>query len=512
MSVSPALPARSLSTSVLAPPRRFARWPIAFPAILAVCLARLWVAPLGSSFWVDELVTRFVVRHGAGDNSLKVAPQVAESIYYVWPAVMERLFGFSETVYRLPSLIFMGAALWIVASIAKRSIHPRAGWFAVFTCLALRNFNYQAADARPYALGTMLAAFGFWMLARWLDRGSWRPGAAFALAGTLLWRTHLIYWPVYIGFAVYACYRLAARSARVPRLEVAAVFAVIGVSLAPVASTAMAIQRNAAAHVVADKPGLSDLTGALALNLVTPLCAAAALMARRHRWITPRLRMDWALIFCWWLCQPAGLFAFSWITGHSVFVGRYLFVSTPAAALAAVAAVMLFTPPRHLPRISAVAAGCVLVFGCHWGHRAVAHHNSDWRGAMVAINRSNRTGAPVICPSPFIEAKPPVWRPDYPLNSFLYSHLDTYNVDGVKYPFPFEQSEEAERAAAKLTRSVLARSQRFYILGGDHAVRAWRDWFTARPELTGWTATPLGDFRDVEALLMEPPSDPANTH
>ena len=38
--------------------------------------------PLGSSFWIDEMGTVFVTRHGAADPSLSVAPQVALSIYY----------------------------------------------------------------------------------------------------------------------------------------------------------------------------------------------------------------------------------------------------------------------------------------------------------------------------------------------------------------------------------------------------------------------------------------------
>ena len=45
--------------------------------VLALCFARLWLMPLPSSFWVDEMATTFVVHHGAADPSLRVAPQVA---------------------------------------------------------------------------------------------------------------------------------------------------------------------------------------------------------------------------------------------------------------------------------------------------------------------------------------------------------------------------------------------------------------------------------------------------
>ncbi|HWY49700.1 MAG TPA: hypothetical protein VNX70_20100 [Bryobacteraceae bacterium] len=35
--------------------------------------------------------------------------------------------------------------------------------------LSLRGINYQAADARPYALGTCIAAGSLLLLIRWLD-------------------------------------------------------------------------------------------------------------------------------------------------------------------------------------------------------------------------------------------------------------------------------------------------------------------------------------------------------
>ena len=47
-----------------------------------------------------------------------------------------------------------------------------------------------------------------------------------------------------------------------------------------------------------------------------------------------------------------------------------------------------------------------------WRHAWPSHHVSDWRGASAKAN-SLMLGpyTPVIYPSPFIEAKPPVWRP-----------------------------------------------------------------------------------------------------
>jgi len=46
----------------------------ALSVLLAAALFKLWILPLRSSFWVDEMVTAFVVRYGSAHPSLSVAP------------------------------------------------------------------------------------------------------------------------------------------------------------------------------------------------------------------------------------------------------------------------------------------------------------------------------------------------------------------------------------------------------------------------------------------------------
>src|SRR5277367_2296066 len=134
---------------------------------------------LPSSFWVDEMATVFVVEHGAGDPSLKVAPQVPQSVYY--SVVRALVSARSEIEYRLPSILFMTLALWFVALLAARLIHPDAGWFAIFACFTLKGINYEAANARPYAMGMCVAAAGVYFLVRWLDAGQLRDALLFVI-------------------------------------------------------------------------------------------------------------------------------------------------------------------------------------------------------------------------------------------------------------------------------------------------------------------------------------------
>ena len=476
--------------------------------LTALCIVRLWVMPLRSSFWVDEMATAFVVNHGANDSTLRVAPQVPMSIYYALPQAAEKLFGSSEVVDRLPSLLAMTLALWLIWRIAAELIDPDAGWFAVFACMALRGFNYQAADARPYALGTCVLCLSAWLLIRWMDSNRWLDAILFAACASLLWRVHLVFWPFYAMFAAYAIVRLARRDTEVTWLRAGAAFALLGVLLVPVAGGAAGLLRNAGAHVVSTLPGATDLADSLKLGLLATCSVGAAILSRWRRWPAGKLPA-WsplALIAAWWLCAPLGLFAFSWLTGNVTFVQRYLYLGLPGAALTATAMAAMFIPRQYWRTLSlALGAGVLLVLG-QWNQLWPPHQNSNWRGAALALNaQALAIDTPVICPSPFIEAKPPVWRPDYPTDSFLYSHLLPYRVAGKEYPFPFERSVEAELEARQLTQEILPAAGRFAIYGPEKSVLHWRDWFRAQPELAAWRNRRLGSFGDVEAIVFENP-------
>jgi len=478
------------------------------PSVLALTVIRVWLMPLPSSFWIDEMATAFVVHHGARDASLQVAPQVAQSIYYVLPGLMSRFVGDSEVAYRIPSVLAMLAALFFIYRIAVRFIHPDAGWFTVFACLSLRGINYQAADARPYALGTCIAAGSLLLLIRWLDSGRWWDGLLFAAAASLLWRVHLVFWPFYGVYAAYTIARILRRETKIGMGHAALIFALLGAAVFPVALSALALNRQAVAHVIGPVPSLNDLTTAIKLGLIAGSCTLAVLAARWFRWPqNPEPVCSGSallLIVGWWLFQPLCLFGFSRITANSLFVPRYLFIALPGAALMATAIAAPFLPAIQWKRVSVVLGVGTLLFMGQWGRLWPMHERSGWKAAAARIQELGLgPEAPMICPSPFIEARPPVWQPDYSLPGFLYAHLSVYPIPGKIYPFPFEASLEAEKYAARLSRDILAGSKRFVIYGGDHNVWFWREWFAARPELAGWGQQQLGPFGDVDAVVFQ---------
>jgi uncharacterized membrane protein len=354
----------------------FWRW-----AILAACIARLWLMPLASSFWVDEMVTVFVVRY-PGHPSLAPVPQVPASVYYWLPRFTQHLFGESEVAWRTPSVLAMGLALFLIGRIAARLIHPRADWFAIFACLGLHGINYYAADARPYGLGICVASLSVWLLIRWLDASRWVDGVALIVAASLLWRVQLIYWPFYLVFVIYAVVRLARKETKAGFWQTAGLFGLIAISLIPVALNALALFHQASAHVISELPGFREFEHATRWSLVVICTAGTWLVARLLKWRTARVPLllgsSLILIVAWWLVQSVALYVFSRVTGDSVFISRYVSLALPGTALAATAAAAMFIPADRWASVSiALGAGVLLVMGGWTRPRRVKRR--DWQ-------------------------------------------------------------------------------------------------------------------------------------
>jgi hypothetical protein len=159
-------------------------------------------------------------------------------------------------------------------------------------------------------------------------------------------------------------------------------------------------------------------------------------------------------------------------------------------------------PKTYWKPAAVILAAAVLVTKCDW-HHLWPIHDSNWRDAAQAINQANAgPNLPVVCPSPFIEAQWPVWRPDYPVSDFLYCPLLSYPIHGKIFPFPFVMSSEAEHYADSLSRTVFPATGRFIIYGGERNVEFWQKWFAARPDFANWSNRSLGTFKGINAILF----------
>jgi len=475
-------------------------------ALLAVCIVRLWFMLLTGSFWTDETGTAFVVRL-AGDASLEAAPQVPMSIYYALPRAAEKLFGFSEISYRIPSVLLMGIAFFFIARITARLIDPDAAWFSVFVCFAITDFNYFAVDARPYALGICLTAASIYFLIRWLDTARWIYGFVFLLPAALLWRDQLVFWAFYPVFPIYTVVRLLRRSTKVGWLSALVIYCLLIAVLLPVVFQALHLLQTAGAHVIFTVPGLRSFIHFLSWKPFAWGVGFALLSVLWLKW--PRNRVpgfeSGVMIGLWWLWMPACLWVWSNLSGTSLFVPRYFSIALPGAALVAIALVALYLPRELWKPAAAVMALLALVTTGHWSVMWPHHSPDDWRDAASAEHRlATEPDTPVVAISPFIEAQPPVWTPDYYLPGFLYAPLFVYPLRGTVYPFPFFISREGEEWGEKLIRDTLLRRPRFIVYGGGRLALRWAEWFASQPELAGWSYQ-INRADAINTVLFERP-------
>jgi hypothetical protein len=459
--------------------------------LLAASIARLWLMPLPSSFWTDETGTFFVV-HRPHDPSLAVVPQVPASIYYVLPRLAESMFGFSEAAYRVPSVLLMAIALFIIGRLAARLIEPEAAWFAVFTCFVISNFNFYAADARPYALGICITAASLWFLIDWFDTARWRSAVLFVLFAALLWRVHLAFWAFYPVFLIYASVRLYRATTKVTKTHALLVTVMLIGVLLPVAFDALRLLRNGRAHVIVLPPDFRAWIYSFPWKTIAWFAGLGWLAARLLKWPRRKTASSDALVLiaAVWVVMPLCLFAWSRLTGTVLFVPRYFSPALPGAALAATAVAACWLP-RACWKPAAVAIAIVgLIWTGRWNIRWPDHGSDNWRQAAAIVNAgAEDPGTPVVAVSPFIEAQPPAWTPNYSLPGFLYAPLLLYPVRGRIYPFPYFISPAAEPYAEELLRNTLARRRRFIIYGSGPNVLSWASWFSRKPELAQWKRT-----------------------
>lgn len=222
--------------------------------LLAVCVARLWLMAMPSSLWTDETATAFVARY-PDHPSLAIVSPYTHSVYYALPRAMDKMLGFSEIGYRIPSVIAMLVALWFLARLTVRLVYPEAAWFAVFAFLAMPGVNYFAIDAKPYALGFLIAIAAVFFEVRWLDSNRWWDALLFVIAASLLWRVQQVYWPFYVVFGVFAL----CRHRSVGWGRVLGVFAVLTLALVPVAIYSAGLLREAGAHAFLAPPRFRGL-------------------------------------------------------------------------------------------------------------------------------------------------------------------------------------------------------------------------------------------------------------
>ena len=486
------------------------RAPIVVFALAAAVIVRLWIMPLWSSLWLDELGTAWVTS-GRWDRLVDRVRLFPQSLPYA--AIVEAsrsLVGSSEPALRWPSLLAMLAAVAAVVALGRLLFDRRAGLAAGVVFLLFPPVEFAASDARPYAFAVLAAAAAAYLLVRWLDRGGIGPGAGYVVTAAALVYFQYLFAVCLVAHAAYAWRRR--RSAAVDGAGMVAAGTAIALLLLPAAWLVIEIGRSSGMHAFGTVPGAGDLVRALVpargLVLLVPGLALAAVAGSfrgfRREAIGPRERDGLVFLAVGALAPALLLFALSRAVGGSLLEGRYVLGAAPAWAVLGGWAVARLEAPRAGRFALSGALLLVLVLRGELGGWTIAHGREDWRAAVAAMNAANG-GRPVFLGGSFTESRDLSAVADPRHSAYLLAPLAYYRPAGPAAVLPLRSASAAEESVrARLTEipapdgfAVIERSSRF---------PSWIPWLDDRLRAAGFTSRDVFRAGSLRVRVFERPA------
>jgi hypothetical protein len=471
-------------------------------SLIVLAVAVLWLRPIGSSFWLDELGTYWVVRRGLRDTiDLALRFQGQSPAYYsiAWAA---RVIGNgSEIVLRLPSLVAGAVAALFVARLGRTLFGREAGWISGVAFSVTPLVAFSAVDARPYAFAYLGLAAATLSLVRLWESGQRRWSLAYGVAVAATVHFHYLFGFALLGHLLFIVRRWRTMSSGARHAMWAAAI-VTALLLLPLVAQVPYLARHAAIpDVPRGDPSIDSFLGILA---PVPLVAGALLgwvVARASRPIDIRpsgVEGSLTLSASLWLAPPLGLLLFSLASGINLLWATYARSSAIGSALLLGAAISALHPERAR---RSVLLTLVIVALLATGGRS--HGNQDWRGAAATVNAVvYDPSTPVLMHAAFIEGASVALLADPDYRDALLAQISRYPVEGSIVPIPYDLSPKAERYLEERVLPRVEASHRFVLVTLEPTA-PFDVWLEGRLAPFGFEAREIGDHGSVQVTLFE---------
>src|SRR4051794_34897958 len=153
----------------------------------------LWLRPIASSFWEDELVTWWVIDGSFREMLHRSYALQGQSALYYPVAWFVRHVGQPEWVLRLPSLVALVVAAYLLFRLATRLLDRELGRMAVLGFVLWPGIGFEASNARPYAIAVLITIASVLALVLWLDRASRTGMVIWILLAALIAYAHIVF-------------------------------------------------------------------------------------------------------------------------------------------------------------------------------------------------------------------------------------------------------------------------------------------------------------------------------
>lgn len=324
------------------PAERSRWWAWVVPGLAMLMLGSIGLS--GPALWTDELQT-----WGMSVTSWHQMWPVMRWVdavlapYYTFTWAWAHLFGGSDVVLRLPSVLAMAGTAALVGALGARLASARAGLLAGLVLALLPASSRFAQEARPYALTTFAATLATLLLVRALDRPTLGRFAGYAAAVALAGLMNEI---AVLLLAAHAWYVLAFHRRASGRWLTTALIAAL--PLLPLFWFGYR-QRNQVAFIrsagfYSFEPFTRVVLGGAAVAVAVALLALFALP----------LRQPAALFTAWAVVPTTALILIS--LAVPMFLPRYLVFTLPAWALLAGRTIDRFRTPWAATALAGILA------------------------------------------------------------------------------------------------------------------------------------------------------------
>jgi hypothetical protein len=436
----------------------------AYGIALLVSLSE-WLLAVRAPLWNDETLSYWQIAGGfkqiwtrsVQGNSFAAYP------YILW--LTKTLFGDTELVLRIPSMIAMLAAIYVFYRCAREMFDWDISLLATILFTLPSRIVYAAIDVRPYAFAMLLTNLAIFMFLRWMRTNKIQFAALFGVTAAGIFYFHYLFGSILLAFAVG--YLLTRYSSLLSDWrQIGAALACFAIFIIPVWPQLRYMYQTRATHVFTEAPGWVSLLQTLNPGTWQLLAVASALVlaALAQRLLTPKREMYANLL----LCVPLALvpilclYAISVTTQVHIFIPRYLLEATPGLALCWgwICSLIDSRPLRGLFCFVFVAL-CV-----HEAYTAPAAriHGFSWKYALeYADANAAADHASLLMCSPFVEGDTQP-MPAVASESMLYAPLSYYQVKAPVVPLPGSLVAETERQAKQFLLKAELEHSRFLVL------------------------------------------------
>ena len=414
---------------------------------LAATIGLLWVMPLASSLWLDELGTAWVI-----EDDLSTAIERAWTyhgqtpLYYVITWSISQVAGASEAVLRVPSLTATVGAAVLTFRIASRHFGRDAAFLALATFVVLPGIVFHASDARPYGMALFSVLLCTTALEAWVEKRTFSAAAWYGGAAALVVYVHFVSSTILIAHGIFIGYLISRERGDRDRImawirQSSVATSVLAVAIAPTLVQVSRLLNRRDELVFTQSPALAQLLDVWVLPLAAlPLLAVVLWTADRRPAGTTRVsRTSVVLMGLGFIIPPVALFALGSATDLVLWFPRYWLAAVPFGA-------MLFGTAIHsllyAPRSTTVVVLSILIVGMASEARP-GHFSEDWRSAATAAESLVESEAtPVLVFSNLAEAENPTYLGDPEHRAYLLSPISYYGVRGSLQPLAGVRSPE----------------------------------------------------------------------